>query len=142
MIQNPSDLTLSITKKKVHFLNFKSSPILIQLLAKEGITTSILIVIQVFQFVLKQNKMHHQKTTVSIFYRFSFCGFRPRSKAATHKGENAHKITFQASKKLDKRKKKTFCENSMEMRIKLERKLGSLHFSPLHDFPSNLTSNI
>ena len=48
MIQNPSDLTLSITKMKVHFLNFKSSPILIQLLAKEGITTSILIVIQVF----------------------------------------------------------------------------------------------
>ena len=87
MIQNPSDLTLSITKKKVHFLNFKSSPILIQLLSKEGITTSILKVIQVFFVSLywKQNKLHHQKITVSIFYRFSFCGFRPRSKAATHK---------------------------------------------------------
>ena len=69
------------------------------------------------------------------------CSFDPKSEpAATHKGENAHKITFHASKKLNKNKNKTSLQETCnENENKTWKKLGSdvsMHFATFHRPPS------
>ena len=69
------------------------------------------------------------------------CSFDLRSEpAATHKGENAHKITFHASKKLNKSKNKTSLQETRnENENKTWKKFGSdvsMHFATFHRPPS------
>ena len=114
-----------------------------------------------------QNKLYcqHQHPTIFPFGRKKFpfwninqfgykCSFDPKSEpAATHKGENAHKIIFHASKKLNKNKNKTSLQETCNENenIKLGRNLARtfqctlLHFTDrrqcTNSFP-NLTSDI